>query len=165
MRALLAYLALAPRATPRHRLCNLLWDTASDPRGELRWALSKLRGVVGATRIGSREDSVRLELADSSVDALEIQRAARPASTRSRRERARDLLALFNGDFLEGLELDGCPELTGWLLAQRRRFRAWRVALLELAPARQFTCTSIPSSAQPSSHTTTTCRGGSISLA
>ena len=134
VRALLAYLAVAPRAIPRHRLCSLFWDSASDPRGELRWALSKLRGVVGAARISSREDSIRLELADSSVDALEIQRAAQAGIDTLTPERARDLLALFNGDFLEGLELDGCPELTGWLLFQRRRFRAWRVALLELAP-------------------------------
>ena len=70
----------------------------------------------------------------SSVDALEIQRAAQAGIDTLTPERARDLLALFNGDFLEGLELDGCPELTSWLLFQRRRFRAWRVALLELAP-------------------------------
>ena len=164
VRALLAYLAVAQRAMPRHRLCNLLWDSASDPRGELRWALSKLRGVVGAARISSSEDSIRLELADSSVDALEIQRAAQAGIGTLTPERARDLLALFNGDFLEGLELDGCPELTGWLLAQRRRFalgasHCWSSRRLK------FTRTSIPPAALLSSHTTTTCRGGSISLA
>ena len=56
-RALLAYLALTPRAVSRRRLCGLLWDNASDPRGELRWYLSKLRGLVGTTRVDSREDS------------------------------------------------------------------------------------------------------------
>jgi tetratricopeptide (TPR) repeat protein len=131
-RALLAYLALAPRATTRHRLCNLLWHTATDPRGELRWALSKLRGVVGAARIDGREDSLRLDFDDGCVDALEIQRAAR---TGFAPQRASELLALFNGDFLEGLEVAGCPEFTAWLLAQRRRFQSWRVALLELAPS------------------------------
>jgi DNA-binding SARP family transcriptional activator/Tfp pilus assembly protein PilF len=131
-RALLAYLALAPRATSRHRLCNLLWQSAIDPRGELRWALSKLRGVVGAARIDGREDSLRLDLDDGCVDALEIQRAARAGFAP---ERANELLALFDGDFLEGLDVAGCPEFTAWLLAQRRRFESWRVALLELAPA------------------------------
>jgi tetratricopeptide (TPR) repeat protein len=134
VRALFAYLALAPRATSRHRLCRLLWDTASDPRGELRWALSKLRGVVGAERISSREDSVRLDLADSFVDAFEIQRAAHAGIGTLAPERARDLLVLFGGEFLEGLELDGCTELAAWLLFQRRCFSAWRAALLELAP-------------------------------
>src|ERR1041384_8328553 len=46
VRALLAYLALSPRPVGRGRLCELLWDGPDDPRGELRWCLSKLRGVL-----------------------------------------------------------------------------------------------------------------------
>jgi DNA-binding SARP family transcriptional activator len=129
-RAFLAYLALTPCATPRTRLCELLTDTASDSRAELRWYLSKLRGVVGARRVRSNEDSVRMELADSFVDALEVQRAARKGFGTLAPERARALLGLFGGDFLEGLEIDGCPGFAGWRLAQQRRFRAWHVALL-----------------------------------
>jgi tetratricopeptide (TPR) repeat protein len=135
VRALLAYLALAPRATPRHRLCNLLWDTASDPRGELRWALTKLRGVIGPTRVDTREDSLRLDLADSFVDALEVQRAVLAGIGTLTPGRASELLALFSGDFLEGLEVAGCSAFTGWLHSQRQRFQAWRVALLEIAPS------------------------------
>lgn len=41
--ALFAYLALAPHPVGRSRLCELLWDIPNDPRGELRWCLSKLR--------------------------------------------------------------------------------------------------------------------------
>src|SRR5438105_11244530 len=37
VRALLAYLALAPNAATRSQLCELLWDVPNDPRGELRW--------------------------------------------------------------------------------------------------------------------------------
>ena len=126
----------------RSRLCELLFDAASDSRGELRWYLSKLRGIVGARRVRSSEDAVRIELADCFVDALEIQRAARTGFATLAPEQARALLALFNGDFLEGLELDGCPGFTSWLLAQRRRFQAWRVALLlrlvESAPEAEF---------------------------
>lgn len=129
-RALLAYLALTPRAIPRHRLCRLLWDSTSDPRGELRWVLSKLRVVVGATRIITSEDSLRLDLTDSCVDALEVQRAARAGIGTLTYARARELLALFDGEFLEALELDDCPEFTAWVLAQRRSFDAWRNALL-----------------------------------
>jgi tetratricopeptide (TPR) repeat protein len=134
VRALLAYLALAPRATSRHRLCRLLWDTAIDPRGELRWSLSKLRGVLGATRITSRDDSIRLELADTFVDAFEVQCAAQSGIGTLTATRARELLALFDGEFLEGLELDAGLELTGWVIAQRRRFNTWRVELLKRVP-------------------------------
>jgi len=134
VRALLAYLALAPRAVPRHRLCRLLWDNASDPRGELRWSLSKLRGVVGASRIASSKDSIRLDLSDSFVDALEVQRAAQAGIGTLTAARKRELLALFEGEFLEGLELDVSVELTAWVLAQRRQFNAWQTALLKRVP-------------------------------
>ena len=130
-RALLAYLALSPRATPRHRLCRLLWDTTSDPRGELRWSLSRLRAVLGATRIVSDDDRIHLELTDSFVDALEIQRAAQTGISTLTHTRARDLLALFDGEFLEEPDLDDCPEFTAWVLAQRRTFDAARNALLK----------------------------------
>src|SRR5690606_6302637 len=46
VRALLAYLALAPHAPTRSQLCELLWDVPNDPRGELRWCLSKIRALV-----------------------------------------------------------------------------------------------------------------------
>ena len=129
-RALLAYLALMPCATPRSRLCELLLDNTGDSRGELRWYLSKLRGIVGASRVRSDEDSVRIEHADCFVDAFEVQRAARRGFGALAPERARALLGLFGGDFLEGLEIDRCPGFTGWRLAQQRCFRAWQVALL-----------------------------------
>jgi DNA-binding SARP family transcriptional activator/Flp pilus assembly protein TadD len=129
-RALLAYLALSPRAVLRDRLSDLLFDDVSDPRGELRWCLSKLRGVMG-TRIESREGSVRLGLADCLVDAHEIQDACKADVAAMAPERARELLAHFRGAFLEGLQVDNCPEITGWLLTQRRRFQAWHVSLLE----------------------------------
>src|SRR5690348_7291190 len=45
-RALIAYLALAERPARRERLCTLLWELPDDPRGALRWSLSKIRGLV-----------------------------------------------------------------------------------------------------------------------
>ncbi len=129
-RALLAYLAMSPRAVLRDRLSDLLFEDVSDPRGELRWCLSKLRGVLGA-RIDSRDGSVRLDLADCFVDAHEIQDACKAGIATMAPERARELLAHFSGTFLEGLQMDNCPEIAGWLLTQRRRFQAWHVALLE----------------------------------
>src|SRR6188508_2305255 len=45
-RALLAYLALNRRSFRREHLCELLWEIPDDPRGSLRWSLSKLRRLV-----------------------------------------------------------------------------------------------------------------------
>jgi DNA-binding SARP family transcriptional activator len=131
LQALLAYLALTPGAVARTRLCALLWDTASDPRGELRWHLSKLRSIVGDERVTAGDDCVRLDLAGIVVDALEVRRAAQAGIGTLALERSRALLGRFGGDLLEGVEIERCPEFTAWLLAQRRRFRAWRIALLE----------------------------------
>jgi DNA-binding SARP family transcriptional activator len=78
VRALLAYLALAPREVSRPAICELLWDVPNDPRGELRWCLSKIRRLVddpGRQRVLAREDAVQLDLADCFVDAIEVQRA------------------------------------------------------------------------------------------
>src|SRR5919112_969253 len=47
-RALLAYLAVVGRPQRRERLCELFWDVPDDPRGALRWSLSKLRQVLGS---------------------------------------------------------------------------------------------------------------------
>jgi DNA-binding SARP family transcriptional activator/Tfp pilus assembly protein PilF len=131
LRAMLCYLVIAPRATSRHRLCELFLGSSGNPRAELRWYLSKLRTVVGAACIGHEEDLVRLELPEGEVDARELQRAMRAGIDTLTPPRARELEALFRGEFVEGLEIEHCPEFMGWVLAQRRRFRAARLALLE----------------------------------
>ena len=67
VRALFAYLALRPRAVARSQLCELLWDVPNDPRGELRWCLSKIRRLLdepGRRRVSDAEATrVRLDLA------------------------------------------------------------------------------------------------------
>ena len=128
LQALLAYLVLTPRATTRSHLTQLLWDTATDPRGELRWYLSKLRSIISAEYIVCDHDAVRIDLKDSFVDALEVERSA-AAIGRLTFEQARALLALFPGDFLEGMHVERCSQFTNWLLSQRRHFHARRVAL------------------------------------
>ena len=134
LRALLAYLSLAPHAVPRSQLCELLWDVPNDPRGELRWCLSKLRGVVDEPdrrRVETSGDTVGLDLADCFVDAIEIARATQEGFEALAPERLGALAALFNGEFLDGFEIDRNPGFNGWLTAQRRRFRGCHVALLE----------------------------------
>jgi DNA-binding SARP family transcriptional activator len=60
-------------------LCELLWDVPDDPRGALRWCLSKIRRVLdepGRQRVRSRGDAVDFDLSDCFVDVIEILRAA-----------------------------------------------------------------------------------------
>ncbi|TPN82485.1 transcriptional regulator [Mesorhizobium sp. CU2] len=134
LRALLAYLALAPHPVSRSRLCELLWDVPNDPRGELRWCLSKLRGALdgsGVHRVVTDSDTVALRLADMSVDAVEAAAAVAEGIDTLDIGQLRALAELFAGDFLDGLELDRSPVFTNWLTAQRRRFSSCHVAVLE----------------------------------
>ncbi|MCM5569863.1 transcriptional regulator [Burkholderiaceae bacterium FT117] len=132
-RALFAYLALAQFPLSRSRLCELLWETPSDPRGELRWSLSKIRGLVDRPRrrVIARDDTIRLDLAACSVDALAVSRAVEGGLETIPRGELQALATRLEGDFLEGLELDGSPLFASWLTAQRRRFASCRTALLE----------------------------------
>jgi DNA-binding SARP family transcriptional activator len=138
VRTLLSFLALEARSVPRSRLCDLLWDVPNDPRGELRWCLSKLRGLLDDADhrrvIAADQDLVALDLSDCRVDALEIQRAVAGGIADLDGERLPRLADLFRGDLLDGIEVDGNPELAGWLTSQRQRYRALHVAVLgELA--------------------------------
>jgi DNA-binding SARP family transcriptional activator/TolB-like protein len=131
VRALIAYLALSPAAVPRDRLCELLWDLPNDPRGELRWCLSKARGVLGDARIVSDGDGVRLDAVGCDIDALELHHAAQDGLAMLPVDRLRALAAGIGGDFLQGLEIERSAPFSAWLIGQRRRFRAAHAALLE----------------------------------
>jgi len=78
VRALLAYLASASKPITRGPLCELLWDVPNDPRGELRWCLSKIRGLLddaAGRRVLTRGDTVQLDLSQCRVDAPDVLRA------------------------------------------------------------------------------------------
>lgn len=132
VRVLLAYLALGARPVSRARLCDLFWDVPDDPRGELRWCLSKLRSVLDeATRprvVTDAKGCVELDLAGVAVDALALaERVERGLADASDAELG-DLLADGGGDLLEDTTVDGA-ELSAWLVAERQRLRAMQVAV------------------------------------
>jgi DNA-binding SARP family transcriptional activator len=52
-RALLAYLAVTNHPQHRDRLCTMFWDVPDDPRGALRWSLSKIRQIVNSNGQGA----------------------------------------------------------------------------------------------------------------
>ena len=135
VRALLAYLALSSHAVARGYLCELLWDVPNDPRGELRWCLSKLRGVLdtpGApSRVVSDGDTLRLDLTGVTLDAQQVLAATQAGLGTFDADALRCLSALFAGDFLQGLDIERSAPFSAWVIGQRRRFRAAQVAVLE----------------------------------
>jgi TolB-like protein/DNA-binding SARP family transcriptional activator len=130
---LLAFLALEAAPQSRTRLCDLFWDAPNDPRGELRWCLSKLRGVTDDAEhrrvVTTGTALVHLDLSDAFVDSVAIERVVKPGLSEATSEQLREVGDLFRGDLLEGVDVDGAPELTTWLAAQRQRYRAMGVAV------------------------------------
>lgn len=132
--ALLAYLALSPRPVTRAALCELLWDIPNDPRGELRWSLSKLRNVLDDSdrkRVVADRDNVALDLSDCFVDAIAIRDALQAGIETLGRPQLRALSTRFVGEFLDGIDIDRQPVFASWLVGQRRRYRAGQTAVLE----------------------------------
>ena len=134
VRALFAYLALAPHPVTRSRLCDLLWDQPADPRGELRWCLSKIRSLIDDpdhSRVRTQADTVGLDLSGCIVDAIEIGAAVARGIETLPADRLMTLSAMFAGEFLEGLVMDRSPMFETWLTSERRRFHGYHAAVLE----------------------------------
>ena len=70
-RALLAYLVLATRPQRREHLIDRFWgDGPDDPRGALRWSLSKIRALIDTDRprvIADRE-TVAFDAGEVTID-------------------------------------------------------------------------------------------------
>jgi pimeloyl-ACP methyl ester carboxylesterase len=140
-RALLAYLAATGREHRRETLCSLFWNMPDDPKGALRWSLSKLRQAVDdpdQPRLVADRETVRLDLTGARCDFAEISGAADGDDVASL-----ESAGAIRGEFAAGLNLRGCEEFDSWLAATRedvrqRQLKVWRklVAWLESDPER-----------------------------
>lgn len=131
-RALLAYIATSDRPIRRERLCELLWELPDDPRGSLRWSLSKLRGLLddgSQCRLLTDRETVRLDCAALSIDWRDLKNLSGEDIRKIDTERLLGA-AETGGEFLEGLDLPRCDGFQAWLSAMREDVRRWRTALL-----------------------------------
>jgi DNA-binding SARP family transcriptional activator len=132
-RALLAYLVVSARPQRRDRLCSLLWDITDDPRGALRWSLSKLRPLVdeaGRRRIVSDRETVEFALEGACVDVLQLRECVAGDLESSSTKQLKNLIPSFRGEFLEGLELPDFHEFHAWYIAEREEMRRLHVSIL-----------------------------------
>lgn len=143
-RALLAYLLVTGREHRRERLCSLFWDVADDPRGALRWSLSKLRALVDQPdqrRIVATREQVVLQTSGAAVD-LHGLRAALPG--RKNVEAAPSALlehwaGAYSGELMEGLDLPDFHEFQAWLVAEREQTRRLHAAIVQTLAERLAT--------------------------
>jgi len=140
-RALLAYLALNRRSFRREHLCELLWEIPDDPRGSLRWSLSKLRQLVddaGCCRLVADRVGVRLDTADIEIDVASLQSLTDEGLDRGPLEPLGTAATGYGGEPLAGLDLPNFHDYSTWLtgereLATRAQLRLLRALLRRLA--------------------------------
>ena len=132
-RGLLAYLAITGRSHRRDRLCSLLWDVADDPRGALRWSLSKIRPVVDSEakrRLVADRESVELELDAQSLDWKWVRQELATGVDAIATKRLLELETVFEGELLEGLDLIDFDEFSAWCAAEREHARTLHIQVL-----------------------------------
>jgi DNA-binding SARP family transcriptional activator len=138
-RALLAYLAVTARPHSRDRLSALLWPVPDDPRGALRWSLTRLRPLLdepGHQRIVADRESVRFVPDNVTVDILSLRNLARNGTDSMSTDALREATQALEADFLEGIDLPDCHEFQSWCIGQREEARRLRVRLLTALVAR-----------------------------
>jgi DNA-binding SARP family transcriptional activator len=139
-RALLAYLVATGRAQRRERLCTMFWDVPDDPRGALRWSLSKLRVLVdepkGSVRLVADRETVAFVPEGAMCDLLMLRRLATARFDTVSTEVLEATADGIGGEFLEGFELSSQPDFQAWCLAEREDVRRSHAALLATLVAR-----------------------------
>lgn len=122
-RALLGYLAAQGKPVRRDRLTHLFWEVPDDPKGALRWSLSKLRGLLGDAIVADRETAA-LDSSNLAIDYAELKdAAANPAGTPT--EILERICASAGGSFMEDSDLPSCDDYNAWRIATAEDVRVW----------------------------------------
>ena len=132
-RALLAYLAVQGRPQRRERLCEMFWDVPDDPRGALRWSLSKIRQVLktgDADPVEAQRDTVLLRTEGIELDCRRVARLDADALARLDPADLEAAAAAFRGAFLEDLYLPRCPDFEAWRTAHADTLGILRLKIL-----------------------------------
>src|SRR5262249_16180329 len=128
-RALLAYLAVTNHPQHRDRLCTMFWDVPDDPRGALRWSLSKIRQIVNRA-LATDGRMVILRSGSIALDLLRIKAIAMGELASQDISELEDIVPLFRGEFLEDLSLPRCPKFEAWRISWRDEVNLFKARLL-----------------------------------
>ena len=140
-RALLAYLVLTATPQRRERLCELLWDIPDDPRGALRWSLSKLRPVVKTgdeTLLQADRERVGIDIEPIEVDFRTFRKLVEIEDDQPNIVTIEEAWEKSSEMLLEDCELPHQPSYSAWLEQQRNEVMRLRIKLsrrLALSPA------------------------------
>jgi DNA-binding SARP family transcriptional activator len=132
--ALLAYLSVQGRPQGREALATLLWPELDGPRarGNLRRELSLLRDALGDGVLGGNRVRLELDTGALWVDALVFREQVAAAAEQLERAGAVDergagalstAVAMYNGDFLAGIQLADSTEFEEWHFQEAESLR------------------------------------------
>jgi len=128
-RALLGYLVASRTPQLRQTLCDLLWDGPDDPRGALRWSLSKLRDVIDdaeATRLNADRERVGFVAQRAFIDLERVRTLVIGSAQEVPLAALEEAAELLQGEFLDGLDLPSCHRFHHWCMAERERLGTLR---------------------------------------
>lgn len=131
-RALLAYLALTGRPHRRERLTELFWELPDDPRGSLRWALSKIRQLVDEddlTRVEADRERVSISREALSIDYVDIVHSLQSVDSASLAE-LQSMARILALPLLDGLDVPQLDSYQAWLAAEREEALQLRLEVL-----------------------------------
>jgi TolB-like protein/Flp pilus assembly protein TadD len=132
-RALLAYLALSRQKHRRERLCEIFWDVPDDPRGALRWSLSKIRPLIddpAHPRLIADRNSVELRTEALGIDLLSAQACVRAGTGVAATCDLAQAASSFRAPLLADLNLPANNEFHSWLLSLREDARKLQTQIL-----------------------------------
>lgn len=133
-RALLGFLAITQRPHRRERLCEMFWELPDDPRGSLRWALSKIRALVNdpaRTRVAADRERVSLSLATDEVDLLALREGLGAGARDPPLDALKGMARMLSMPLLDGLDLPELEAFRAWLTAEREDALQLRLRVLE----------------------------------
>ncbi len=131
-RALLAYLLITEQPHPREHLCELFFENTNDPRGALRWSLSKLRLLLqdgDQSKLITDQDTVAINTDDIVIDyhfVRTVHNSPNPST-----EDLRRAAVLLSHKPLASLELPRAEDFENWLLGEQEELQSLRGDIIQ----------------------------------
>lgn len=134
-RALLAYLAAERRPQRKEHLVELFFADTQDPKGGLRWSVSRLRAALGKATILSDNVSVSLDRALIGCDLDDLDEPPADSVAITELDALERRIA---GEFLADLSIPKIAEFEAWRLARQVDCNNRHAALLKLIVAKSL---------------------------
>jgi DNA-binding SARP family transcriptional activator/predicted ATPase len=136
--AILGYLAVQDQSIPRERLADLFWENKTEVRGRanLNWVLHRITTLLpGCLQTDCHtvgfQRALSYWLDTAAFEDLEAQGDSASLAA---------AVALYRGQFLEGVSLKGCTEFELWLVGERERWHRRVAGVLERLVAHHGQC-------------------------